>query len=99
MSRVTVQIPSPLQQFTAGAAELAVEADTVGEALQRVGEQRAALLSRVLTPEGELRPYVNVFVGERNARRLEGLKTRLADGDVVAIIPAVAGGARRAPWG
>jgi len=98
MSRVTVQIPSPLQQFTAGAAELAVEADTVGEALQRVGEQRAALLSRVLTPEGTLRPYVNVFVGDRNARRLDGLQTRLSDGDVVAIIPAVAGGARRRPW-
>jgi hypothetical protein len=36
---------------------------------------------------------VNVFVGERNVRRLDGLQTALADGDVVAIIPAVAGGA------
>lgn len=95
MSRVTVQIPPPLRQFAAGATELAVEADTVGEALQRVGEQRAALLSRVLTPEGELRPYVNVFVGDRNARRLDGLQTGLSDGDVVAIIPAVAGGRGR----
>jgi sulfur-carrier protein len=39
-----------------------------------------------------LRPYVNVFVGERNTRRLDGLHTPLAEGDVVAIIPAVAGG-------
>jgi molybdopterin converting factor small subunit len=95
MSRVTVQIPPPLQQFAEGAAELAVEADTVGEALERIGAQRAALLARVLTPEGALRPYVNVFVGDRNARRLDGLQTRLADGDVIAIIPAVAGGAWR----
>jgi molybdopterin converting factor small subunit len=64
----------------------------VGTALARLGEGREALLSRILTPEGELRPYVNVFVGERNARHLDGLATILAEGEVVAIIPAVAGG-------
>jgi molybdopterin converting factor small subunit len=93
MSRITVQIPPPLRPFADGAAELPVEAGTVGEALARLGADRPALLARVLTPEGELRPYVNVFVGERNVRRLDGLQTTLADRDVVAIIPAVAGGA------
>jgi molybdopterin converting factor small subunit len=92
VSKVTVQIPPPLRPFADGAAELFVEASTVGEALARIGEDRPTLISRVLTPEGELRPYVNVFVGERNARRLDGLDSRLAEGDVVAIIPAVAGG-------
>lgn len=92
MSRITVQIPPPLRPFADGAAELPIQAGTVGEALTRLGADRPALLARVLTPEGELRPYVNVFVGERNARRLDGLQTILADGDVVAIIPAVAGG-------
>jgi molybdopterin converting factor small subunit len=92
MSRVTVQIPPPLRPFADDASELTVEAGTVREALARLGEDREALLARILTPEGELRPYVNVFVGERNARRLDGLETALAEGDVVAIIPAVAGG-------
>ena len=92
MSRVTVRIPPPLRPFAGQAAELEVEGTTVGEALARLGEGREALLSRVLTPEGELRPYVNVFVGERNTRHLDGLATPLADGEVVAIIPAVAGG-------
>lgn len=92
MSRVTVTIPPPLRPFAGQEAELPVEAATVGEALATLGEGREALLSRVLTPEGELRPYVNVFVGERNARHLDGLATPLSDGDVVAIIPAVAGG-------
>jgi molybdopterin converting factor small subunit len=92
VSKVTVQIPPPLRPFAEGAAELAVDAATVGEALARIGEDRPALMARVLTPEGELRPYVNVFVGERNARRLDGLDSRLREGDVVAIIPAVAGG-------
>lgn len=92
MTRVTVQLPPPLRPFADGAAELAVEAGTVGEVLERLGADRAPLLARILTPEGELRPYVNVFVNERNARHLEGLRTPLADGDIMAIIPAVAGG-------
>lgn len=92
MSRITLQIPPPLRPFVDQAAELSLEAATVAEALQRLGENRAALRARLLTPEGELRPYVNVFVGERNVRRLGGLDTPLADGDVLAIIPAVAGG-------
>ncbi|HRP35349.1 MAG TPA: MoaD/ThiS family protein [Gammaproteobacteria bacterium] len=92
MSQVTVQIPPPLRPFAAGAAELRVAARTVAAALAAVGADRAALLARVLTPEGELRPYVNIFVGERNVRHLQGLETKLEDGDVVAIIPAVAGG-------
>jgi sulfur-carrier protein len=92
VSHVTVHIPPPLRPFADGAAEFVVEARTVGEALQRIGEERAPLLARILTPEGELRPYVNVFVGERNVRRLDGLQTEVAEGDVLAIIPAVAGG-------
>jgi molybdopterin converting factor small subunit len=92
MNRVTVQLPAPLRPFAEGAAELTVAAGTVRAALAELGEGRPNLASRLLTPEGELRPYVNVFVGERNIRRLQGLDTPLADGDVVAIIPAVAGG-------
>lgn len=92
MSQVTVHIPPPLRPFADQAAVLEVEAGTVGEALAGIGAGREALLSRVLTPEGELRPFVNVFVGERNARHLDGLQTPLQDGDSIAIIPAVAGG-------
>lgn len=92
MNRIVVQIPPPLRPFADDAAELVVEAATVGEALERIGAERAALRARIVTPEGTLRPYVNVFVGERNVRQLDGLGTALSDGDVVAIIPAVAGG-------
>lgn len=92
MSHVTLHIPPPLRPFADQAAELSLEAETVAEALDRLGENRPALRARIMTPEGELRPYVNVFIGERNMRRLDGLHTRLADGDVLAIIPAVAGG-------
>jgi sulfur-carrier protein len=92
VSEVTVQIPPPLRPFADDAAELKLKAGTVAEALDAIGAGREPLLARILTPEGQLRPYVNIFVGDRNIRRLDGLQTPLAEGDVVAIIPAVAGG-------
>jgi len=92
MSRVTIRIPMPLRSYTQGAGEVQVEAGSVREALAALGAAHEGVLPRVLAPEGELRPFVNVFVGSRNVRSLDGLATPLADGDVVAIIPAVAGG-------
>ena len=95
MSLVTIRIPMPLRGYTHGAGEVQVQAASVREALQALGAAHAGVLERVLEPEGELRRFVNVFVGSRNVRSLEGLSTPLADGDVVAIVPAVAGGGSR----
>ena len=92
MSRVTIRIPMPLRGFTQGAGEVQVDAASVREALSALGAAHEGLLARVLSPDGELRQFVNVFVGNRNVRSLGGLSTTLADGDVVAIVPAVAGG-------
>ena len=92
MTTVTIRIPMPLRSFTANAGEVKIEAATVGEALQRLGAIHDGVLTRVLSPEGELRQFVNVFVGSRNIRSLDGLATPLAEGDVIAIVPAVAGG-------
>ena len=49
-------------------------------------------LQDFLVEAGEIRPYVNVFVGSDDVRSISGLDTPLSDGDVVSIIPAVAGG-------
>ena len=92
MSAVTIRIPTPLRGFTRGADEVAVSAATVGEALQALGARHAGVLERVLDAEGKPRPFVNVFVGASDVRALQGLATRLADGAVISIVPAVAGG-------
>jgi len=92
MPTVTLRIPAPLRGFTAEADEVNVVAADVGEALRRLDEAHPGIAARLLTPEGELRPYVNLFVGTRNVRDLQGLASALRDGDVIAIIPAVAGG-------
>lgn len=92
MNAVHVRIPMPLRGYTGGAGEIVLEAATVREALEVLGTRHEGILERLLDPGGELRQFVNVFVGARNVRALDGLATPLAKGDVISIIPAVAGG-------
>jgi len=49
-------------------------------------------VQRLLTPEGELRPFVNVFLDRDSIRALQGLATPVPPGTIVSILPAVAGG-------
>lgn len=92
MSGVLIRIPTPLRSYTGGADEVAVEAATVGEALAALGARHAGILERVVDGAGAPRQFVNIFLGSRNVRGLDGMATTLAEGDVLAIIPAVAGG-------
>ncbi len=92
-SSVLIRIPTPLRSHTGGADEVRVEATTVAEALAALGRRHAGVLERVLGADGEPRAFVNLYLGSQDIRSLDGLATRLADGDVLAIIPAVAGGA------
>lgn len=92
MSKITVHIPSPLRGDVGGAEQVQLQADTVGGALEALGAAHPGILNRLLTPENEVRPFVNLFLGENNILALQGLETPLKDGDVLTIIPAVAGG-------
>jgi proteasome lid subunit RPN8/RPN11/molybdopterin converting factor small subunit len=92
MTRVIVRIPTPLRSFTGGTGEVEVHATTVGEGLQQLGTLHEGILERVLDESGEVRPFVNLFVGSREVSCLDGLATELREGEVLSIIPAVAGG-------
>ena len=93
MTTVTVRIPTPLRSYTQGADEVRVEGATVAEAIRALGAAHDGLLTRVLTAEGEPRQFVNIYLGSRNVRALQGMATRVTEGDVISIVPAVAGGA------
>ena len=92
---VTVRIPTPLRVYTDGADELAMEGATVGAVLDRLAGTCEGIRDRLLYGQGELRHFVNVFVGRHDVRTQQGLETPVADGDVTSIIPAVAGGTTR----
>ena len=92
MSNITVRIPMPLRPFVDDVAVMDADADTVGAALEQIGARHPGFLQRIVVDAGELRPYVNIFVGAENVRSFSGLDTAVSEGDVVSIIPAVAGG-------
>ena len=90
---VNVKIPAQLRAATGGEAEAEASGSTVGEVLDSLFEQFADLRERICE-DGDLRRFVNVYVGGEDIRFLEGLETAVEDGDEVTILPAVAGGSQ-----
>jgi molybdopterin converting factor small subunit len=87
----TVRIPTPLRSHASGLDTVEVAGTTVGEVLANLGLAHPALRERIF--EGaEVRRFVNVYLNDEDIRYLDDLKTSVAAGDEVSIIPAVAGG-------
>jgi sulfur-carrier protein len=89
---VTVKLPTQLRAAAGNATEAQVDGGTVGQALDALYAQHAELRERMADDSGELRRFVNVYLGGEDIRFLDGLETRVADGDELTILPAVAGG-------
>ena len=90
---ITVKIPTQLRAVTGGETETTVDdAETVGEVLDGLYDRYEGLRERI-AEDGDLRRFVNVYVGGEDIRFLDGLDTAVDDGDEVTIFPAVAGGA------
>ena len=89
---VTVKIPTQLRAATGGQAELSVDGATVGEVLDALFAEHDGLRDRITGEDGELRRFVNVYVGGEDIRFLDGLGTAVPGGGEVTILPAVAGG-------
>jgi len=89
---VTILIPTPLRAFTEGRDRVQLEAATVGQLLERLAAEHAALRGHLFAEDGRLRSFVNVFVNDRDIRSLGRQETPVRPGDTVAIVPSIAGG-------
>ena len=89
---ITVRIPTPLRAATGGVSEVQVDASTVREMVAALEQQHPGIRERICEDTGEIRRFVNVFVGDEDIRFLQGLETPTPEGTQVSIIPAVAGG-------
>ncbi|MGE5250969.1 MAG: MoaD/ThiS family protein [Bacteroidota bacterium] len=87
-----LRIPTPLRYYTNGQAEVPVQGQTVHEAMSSLVEQYPSLQPHLYSPEGKLRAFVNLFVGEDNIRDLQGLDTPLSPEAQIRLIPSIAGG-------
>jgi len=78
--------------MTNGVSETSVDATTVREMINALEGQFPGMRARLCEEDGNVRRFVNVFVGDEDIRFLQGLDTPLPSGIQVSIIPAVAGG-------
>lgn len=89
----TVKIPPVLRQAVGGERTVQVPGATMGEVLDALCAEYPAVGGQILTADGELHKYVNVYVNDEDARLLQWTDTPVGDADTVMILPAMAGGA------
>ena len=87
-----LKMPTPLRSYVNNQAEVKVTGATVGEAMQSLVAQFPALKLHLYNGEGQLRPFVNLFIGESNIKDLQGLGTSLGEDDKLLLVPSIAGG-------
>jgi len=88
----SLRIPTPLRVYADGKTEVNVQGDTVSEAMDDLVVQYPALQPHLFNGDDQLRPFVNLFLGEDNVRDLDGLTTPLNEDDRLLLIPSIAGG-------
>ena len=88
----TLKIPTPLRQYTEGQAEVAVNGSDVAAAMKNLVEQYPELKQHLYNGNGEMRAFVNLFLGQDNVKDLQGFETPLDEGDTLRLIPSIAGG-------
>jgi molybdopterin converting factor small subunit len=90
---VSVRVPTILRTYTAGESEVSASGATLAEVLDDLDANYSGIKARVLDDEGNLRRFVNVYVGNDDVRFLDNLETKTPEGTQISVIPAVAGGA------
>jgi molybdopterin synthase sulfur carrier subunit len=90
---IEVRIPTILRSYTGGAKVVEGAGDTLGELLSDLDTKFSGLRGRLVTDEGGLHRFVNIYVNDEDVRFLGSLDAKVSDGDTVTILPAVAGGA------
>ena len=89
---VTVKIPTVFRKFTDNKPTVDVDAGTIADVIKQLDSKHPGVREQLLTTEGELHRFVNVYVNDEDARYLEKLDTPVSEGDTVSILPSVAGG-------
>ena len=86
-----VRIPPTLREQAGGQREVAADGDTVRDLLEDLMGRFPGLRTQ-LVEDGDIAPFVNVYVEGEDVRTLEGLETEVAPGSTVILLPAMAGG-------
>jgi len=89
---VEVRIPTIFRKFTDGQSSVDVQPGTVADLIEQLEARYPGIRDQVLTEQGDLHRFVNVYVNDEDVRYLEKLETKADEGDTVSLLPSVAGG-------
>lgn len=89
---IEVKIPTILRTYTDGAKTVDANGDTLAALVDDLNAQHDGIKRRLITEDGSLHRFINVYVNGEDVRFTGSLDTPLKDGDAVTILPAVAGG-------
>ena len=90
---IEVRVPTILRSYTGGSKVVEGAGDTLTALIDDLDTKHSGLKGRLITPEGGLHRFVNIYVNDEDVRFLGALDAKLNDGDSITILPAVAGGA------
>jgi molybdopterin synthase sulfur carrier subunit len=89
---IEVRIPTILRSHTGGEKSVDGKGETLADLFADLDTRYDGLRDRLVGADGSLNRFVNVYLNDEDVRFLGGVETPVADGDVVTILPAVAGG-------
>ena len=89
---ITVRIPTVLRNLTDNQEKIDLDASTIDDVLKQLEAKHPGMQAKLCDDAGKLRRFVNIFVGDEDIRFLDGQDTALNDGDLIDIVPAIAGG-------
>ena len=89
---IAVKIPTILRTYTGGEKLVEAKGDTLAALIDNLDASHAGIKGRLITEDGSLHRFVNVYVNDEDVRFTGSLQTPVNDGDTVTILPAVAGG-------
>jgi molybdopterin converting factor small subunit len=89
---VDIRLPTILRPLAGGQAQVQASGATIGEVFDDLVKQFPGLSDRLITDDGALHKFVNVYLNDDDVRYLDKLDTKVGDSDVISILPAVAGG-------
>jgi sulfur-carrier protein len=89
---IEVRVPTILRSYTNGQKAVTGAGDSIADLLTDLDSSYPGIRGRLITADGSLHRFVNVYINDEDVRFLGALDAKLADGDTVTILPAVAGG-------
>ena len=92
---VEVRIPTVFRKFTNQQSSVELEPGTIADLVDQLEGRFPGMRSQLITDDGDLHRFVNVYLNDEDVRYLNKLETKTSEGDVISLLPSVAGGGGR----